>query len=298
MFSNEKGLFKEAKDAKVLPNIFTAILWAAFFLIVGQILGELLSIVTQKIIGSNPAIIMLNTLICSFLFVSLLTFARVKFREKRPISSIGFGRKGFIKKYLLGFLIGLLMFSSVVLLLTISGNIEINNNPESLSGISALAGVLIVLPGWMIQGGTEEVLTRGWLMPVLGARYNVAVGLITSSMIFGVLHLLNPNVGVLAIVNIVLVGLFLGLYVIKTKDLWGVCGLHAAWNWSQGNVFGFEVSGQKVASGSLMHLKSTGTEWFTGGAFGPEAGLAATLVLSIGIIAVLLIKEKENYLFS
>lgn len=97
MFSNEEGLFKEAKNAKVLPNIFTAILWTLFFLIGGQILGEIISIVTQNIIGSNPAVIMLNTLVCGFLFISLLTFARVKFREKRPIASIGFRKKGFLK---------------------------------------------------------------------------------------------------------------------------------------------------------------------------------------------------------
>ncbi|MCJ7691055.1 MAG: CPBP family intramembrane metalloprotease, partial [Clostridiaceae bacterium] len=123
-------------------------------------------------------------------------------------------------------------------------------------------------------------------MNVLGAKYNVAVGLIISSSFFGLIHSANPNVNILAIINIVLVGLFLGLYVIKTNDLWGVCGLHAAWNWTQGNVFGFEVSGQTVASGSLMHLKLTGAQWFTGGAFGPEAGMAAAIVLSIGIIVV------------
>jgi hypothetical protein len=186
------------------------------------------------------------------------------------------------------------MFSLVVLLLSISGHITIDRNPVSPTGILALSGVLIVLPGWMIQSATEEILSRGWFMNVLSARYNIAVGLIVSSSLFGLMHLGNPNVSFLAIINIVLVGLFLGLYVIKTNDLWGVCGLHAAWNWTQGNVFGFEVSGQKVASGSLMSLKLTGAEWFTGGAFGPEAGLAAAIVLTLGIIIVYFIPLHKN----
>jgi membrane protease YdiL (CAAX protease family) len=294
VFSNENGLFREAKKAKVLPNIILCLLWVILFLIGGQIIGSILAYFTGKLIGNNPAVLLLNNLIFGFIFISLLVFARVKFREKRSISSIGLEKEGFIKKYFIGFGIGFLMFSTVTLLLSISGHTVINSNPASASGILALSGVLIVLPGWMIQSATEEILSRGWFMNVLGARYNVAVGLTVSSTFFGLMHFANPNVSILAIINIVLVGLFLGLYVIKTNDLWGVCGLHAAWNWTQGNVFGFEVSGQKVTAGSLMHLKLTGAEWFTGGAFGPEAGLAAAIVLSIGIIVVYFIPLRKN----
>ena len=294
MFSNDNGLFREAKKAKVLPNIILCLLWVLLFLIGGQIIGSILAYFTSKIIGDNPAVLLLNDLIFGFVFILLLVFARVKFREKRSISSIGLKKEGFIKKYFIGFGIGILMFSIVVLLLSISGHIVVNRNPVSPSGILALSGVLIVIPGWMIQSATEEILSRGWFMNVLGARYNVAVGLIVSSAFFGLMHFANPNVSILAIINIVLVGLFLGLYVIKTNDLWGVCGLHAAWNWTQGNVFGFEVSGQKVTSGSLMHLKLTGAEWFTGGAFGPEAGMAAAIILSIGIIIVYFIPMHKS----
>ncbi len=286
MFLNENDLFREAKKAKVLPNIILCILWVILFLIGGQVIGSILGYFTRKIISNNPAVLLLNDLVFGFIFISLLVFARVKFREKRNISSMGLRREGFIKKYFIGFGIGVLMFSIVTLMLSISGHIAVNQSPASASGILALSGILIVLPGWMIQSATEEILSRGWFMNVLGARYNVAVGLIVSSAFFGLMHFANPNVSILAIINIVLVGLFLGLYVIKTNDLWGVCGLHAAWNWTQGNVFGFEVSGQKVTAGSLMHLELTGAEWFTGGAFGPEAGIVATIVLSLGIIMV------------
>lgn len=294
MFSNENGLFGEAKKAKVLPNIIICLLWIILFLIGGQTIGLILAHFTKKIIGNNPAVLLLNDLIFRFLFITLIVFARVKFREKRSISSIGLKKEGFFKKYFIGFGIGILMFSIVVLLLSISGHTVVNNSSVSPSGILALGGVLIVIPGWMIQSATEEILSRGWFMNVLGARYNVAVGLIVSSAFFGIMHFANSNLSILAIINIVLVGLFLGLYVIKTNDLWGVCGLHAAWNWTQGNVFGFEVSGQKVTAGSLIHLKLTGAEWFTGGSFGPEAGVATSIILSIGIIIVYFIPFHKN----
>jgi membrane protease YdiL (CAAX protease family) len=294
MFSNETGLFGKAKEAKVLPNMIRCLLLVMLFLFGGQIIGGIFAHFTRKIIGDNPAVLLLNDLVFGFIFITLLVFARVKFGEKRRISSIGLEKEGFIKKYLIGFGIGVLMFSLVTLLLSISGHIIVNRNPVSPSGILALSGVLIVIPGWMIQSATEEILSRGWFMNVLGARYNVAVGLIVSSAFFGLMHFANANASILAILNIVLVGLFLGLYVIKTNDLWGVCGLHAAWNWTQGNIFGFEVSGQTVTAGSLMHLKLTGAEWFTGGAFGPEAGMAATIVLSIGIIIVYVMPLHKN----
>lgn len=297
MFSNKNGLVKEAKKAKVVPNIIVCLLWVMIFLIGGQGIGIAFSGFTRKIIGNNPAVLLLNDLIFGFVFTALLVFARVKYREKRRISGIGLEKDGFVKKYLIGFGIGILMFTLVVLLLSISGHITVDRNPVGPTGILALSGVLIVLPGWMIQSATEEILSRGWFMNVLGARYNIAVGLIVSSAFFGLMHLGNPNVNILAIFNIFLVGAFLGLYVIKTNDLWGVCGLHAAWNWTQGNIFGFEVSGQKVASGSLMSLKLTGAQWVTGGGFGPEAGMVAAIVLSIGIIVVYFIplhKSIEN----
>ena len=294
MFSNANVLVKEAKKAKVLPNIIVSLLWVMLFLIGGQGIGMVISGFTRKIIGDNPAVLLLNDLIFGFVFTALLVFVRVKYREKRRISGIGLKKEGLVKKYLIGFGIGVFMFSLVVLLLIISGHITVDRNPVGPTGILALSGVLIVLPGWMIQSATEEILSRGWFMNVLGARYNIAVGLIVSSSFFGLMHLGNPNVSLLAILNIFLVGVFLGLYVIKTNDLWGVCGLHAAWNWTQGNIFGFEVSGQKVASGSLMSLKLTGAEWVTGGDFGPEAGMVAALVLSIGIIIVYFIPLHKS----
>lgn len=271
MFSNENGLIKEAKKSKVLPNIIVCLLWVMLFLGGGEVIGLVFAGFTRKIIGNNPAVLLLNDLVFGFVFITLLVFARVKFREKREISSMGLKKEGFIKKYLIGFGIGILMFSIVVLLLSISGHIIVDRNPVSPTGILALSGVLIVLPGWMIQSATEEILSRGWFMNILSARYNVAVGLIVSSAFFGIIHLGNPNVSILAIFNIL--------------------------NWTQGNIFGFEVSGQKVASGSLMSLKLTGAEWVTGGGFGPEAGMVAALVLSIGIIIVYFIplhKSIEN----
>ncbi len=108
------------------------------------------------------------------------------------------------------------------------------------------------------------------------------------------LHFLNPNVSIVAVVNLFITGILFGLYVIKTQNLWGACGLHAAWNFFQGNIFGFEVSGMNIDIGSLMKLELVGSDLFTGGSFGPEAGIACTIVLSVAIV-ILSYKIKNSY---
>lgn len=229
-------------------------------------------------------------LITGFLFSTLIVFFWVKKREKRNISGLGFCREGFIKKYISGFIVGIILFSLVVIVLTVTGHI----NLVSGLNIKSLLPLMIVLPGWIIQSATEEILVRGWLMNVLGAKYNVTIGLIFSSLLFALLHFFNPNVSLVAIFNLFITGIVFGLYVIKTKNLWGACGLHAAWNFFQGNIFGFEVSGMETGVGSLIKLKLVGSELFTGGSFGPEAGIACTIVLSVTII-ILLYKIINSY---
>lgn len=292
---NKSRLFEEAKTAKKLPGIIGAIFLLLVFLIGGQTIGTVVLPFINNIVGDNIVLRTLFDHICNFIFISLLVFATVKFIEKRKVSTLGFHKENFITKYLIGFIIGFIMFSAVVLVLKLTGNVEVELNPGVPSGMAALSSILIVIPGWIIQSGTEEILTRGWFMNVLGAKYNATVALIASASIFGVLHLMNTGVTAIAVLNIVLVGFFFGLYAIKTNHLWGACGMHAAWNWAQGNVYGFEVSGHaKSAIGSLIHLKSTGANWITGGSFGPEAGVTASIIIAIATIILLIVWSKKS----
>ncbi|MDK2584493.1 CPBP family intramembrane metalloprotease [Romboutsia sedimentorum] len=302
MFVQKTDLVSQARTSKKLPNFIWAIILALIFMFCGQFLGGL---VTYPLIKSlektnffveNKEIIVLLITLLSFMFTSLVVFFRVSKIEKRKISTIGFYKDKWLKKYAIGFLIGLAMMSVVVLILFILGYIELEKKPIQPVGISAIVSVLIVLIGWIVQGGTEEVLTRGWLMNMLGARYNITFGLILSSVFFGLLHLGNPNISYIAILNIILVGIFFGICVTKTNNLWIACGMHSAWNFAQGNLFGFEVSGINVQVGSLVDLNLVGNDLITGGIFGPEAGLASTFVLACGILIVFILDKKGYFL--
>ncbi len=300
MHSKKIPIINSSKNKKKLPNFIWAIILSLIFMYGGSLMGSLatvplfLALRNIPLFFNNKDLLSLLITLFSFAFISLLVFFRVKVIEKRSFSSIGFNKNNWLKKYSLGFLIGLAMMSIIVLILFPFGYITVEKNPIQPVGISAISSVLVILFGWIIQGATEEIVTRGWLLNVLSTKYNIGVGLLISSTLFGLMHLTNPNVNYIAVINIILVGLFYGLYVIKTNDLWAVCGMHSAWNFAQGNIFGFKVSGLDVSVGSLIDLNLVGSDFVTGGIFGPEAGITATFIL-LASIGILLFIDKKRY---
>ena len=219
--------------------------------------------------------------------VVLLVWLWVRLYEKRGLATLGLERGGVLRRYGRGLLIGLLTFAGAVGLMALFGFVAPEASDPSRVGLAALGGVLLVIPGWLVQGAGEEVLTRGWIMPTMAARYRPWLGILVSSLFFTLAHGLNPNLTALALVNLFLYGLFAAVYALREGSLWGVCAFHSAWNWAQGNLFGLAVSGNQAAGGTLLDLMETGPDRFTGGAFGPEGGLAVTLMLLAGIAIML-----------
>lgn len=301
MLSRKNSIINSYKNEKKSPNFIWAIILSLIFMYGGSLIGSLatvplyLALLNVPLFFNNQNLLSLLITLFSFAFISLLIFFRVKVIEKRSLSSIGFNKNNWLKKYSLGFLIGLVMMSIIVLILLLFGYITVEKNPIQPVGVSAISSVLVMLFGWIIQGATEEIVTRGWLLNVLSSKYNIGFGLLISSTLFGLMHLTNPNVNYIAVINIIFVGLFYGLYVIKTNDLWSVCGMHSAWNFAQGNIFGFEVSGLDVSVGSLIDLNLVGNNVITGGAFGPEAGIISTFILLVSI-GILLFINVMNYI--
>ena len=301
MLLKKNSIINSSKNEKKSPNFIWAIILSLIFMYGGSLIGSLatvplyLALSNVPLFFNNQDLLSLLITLFSFAFISLLVFFRVKVIEKRSLSSIGFNKNNWLKKYSLGFLIGLVMMSIIVLILLSFGYITVEKNPIQLVGISAISSILVILFGWIIQGATEEIVTRGWLLNVLSTKYNIGVGLLISSTLFGLMHLTNPNVNYIAVINIIFVGLFYGLYVIKTNDLWSVCGMHSAWNFAQGNIFGFEVSGLDVSVGTLIDLNLVENDFITGGVFGPEAGIISTFILLVSI-GILLFINVMNYI--
>ena len=187
----------------------------------------------------------------------------------------------------------MLIFSLALLLSYLFGGLELHSLDFSAGTILY---VLSTIPFWFIQGGTEELLTRGWLLPIINKRSNLAIAIAVSSSLFGLMHLANAHVTFLSILSIILSGVFMALYMLKTDNLWGVAGLHGAWNFTQGNIYGLAVSGSSTGlSFFRFGAKPDAADWISGGAFGTEGSLFASLVLLLGILflAWQLKKEKQ-----
>jgi membrane protease YdiL (CAAX protease family) len=140
-----------------------------------------------------------------------------------------------------------------------------------------LAGGLVV---FIAVGYQEELLSRGYQLQNLIEGTGLRRGLFLSSAAFSVLHLLNPHASLASLLGILAAGYFLAYPWLRTRQLWMSIGLHIGWNFFEGPIFGFPVSGLDIFR--LLRHTVTGPELITGGPFGPEAGLIILPGMALG----------------
>ena len=130
---------------------------------------------------------------------------------------------------------------------------------------------------------SEEVLFRGMALGrMLDKGLSPAVALLLSSALFALAHGANPGIGLLSLVNIALAGALMGAAYLRQRNLWEPIALHWAWNWLQGPVLGYGVSGITMGS-PMLELHLAGSPLLTGGAFGFEASLPCTVLLALAL---------------
>ena len=285
LFSPENEFFNLTKDSKRITHIWLSsfILPVVFLAIAGLLTRYLFA----PLFFGDPTLFSHSARRVFGLYVMFgtsiaLIFLWVRFYEGRPIYSLGFTKNNFLTKYISGFGTGILLSTIVVGTMALFGSIEISteNSPLDFRGFSF---VLIFLFGFMIQGASEEILTRGWMLQVIGSRYKPWIGVIISTLFFALVHMGNSGVNFFAIFNLLIVAILLVLYVMRDGSLWSACGWHSAWNWSLGNVYGLSVSGSSEMV-SIINLDTIGTGIISGDDFGPEGSIVTTFVLLIMII--------------
>jgi hypothetical protein len=158
-----------------------------------------------------------------------------------------------------------------------------------IEAIGGLAGWLLV---YIVVGLYEEVTFRGYYLQNLSTGIGPIWGILVSSAVFSLFHMWNPGAGLMSTAGIILAGLYLAVACVRTRRLWLPIGVHIGWNFFQGPVFGFPVSG--TSSFRLLRQTPTGPVPFTGGPFGPEAGLVVIPAMLLGILLVFLLTKGRQ----
>jgi len=214
--------------------------------------------------------------IIEFLSVILCVWLFVRFIDRKPLESIGLTLKGYEKDFRLGMALGAGLIAIGFLILFILGYL-------SVDGFSFPLGTIVLyFMLFVVVSLHEEIMMRGYVLNNLMQSMNRYVALSFSSVIFMSIHLLNPNISFLSVVNLFLAGIVLGIYYIHKPNLWLPIGMHLTWNFFQGPIFGFEVSG--IETKSIIDQSIRGNEIITGGAFGFEGSVLATISIIIMIV--------------
>lgn len=227
------------------------------------------------------------------LFMLAGTFAVVgifrRWIDKESFRSLGFDPKNLKRETLIGLLLGILMITTGFVLLMMLHEINwAGTNPDAASLFYSL--VLFIAVAF-----TEELIFRGYILNNLMLSMNRWIALLVSSLFFSSIHMGNANFTWMSFLSILLAGLLLGIPYIFTKSLWLPIALHFSWNFFQGTIFGFSVSGNSEYS--LITQSRTSDTLLNGGKFGFEGSILAVVFLSLAIAALGVYyarKEKLN----
>lgn len=250
-----------------------------------------LSVLSGFVAGTPARLFALQAV--SFVAVLVSVWLAGRFLDRRPFADFGLRlSRAWWLDFAFGLVLGAVLMTLVFGAELALGWVRVTGTFATAEGVrmGALAGVFTLLLTYLMVGFSEELMNRGylllntaeWLNGGLGPRAAIWISLALSSVFFGLLHATNPGATLVSTVSIMLAGvLLLGLGMALTGEIAIPIGVHITWNFFQGVVFGFPVSGNPPAA-SVIALAQVGPPSWTGGAFGPEAGLTGLLAMLLG----------------
>lgn len=227
-----------------------------------------------------PVLYNILSSLASLVSATLVAAIFLRFIHRLPVSTLGYSIKGRGMDILAGFGMAVELYVVALVILLPSGIVTVS---VSQPDIAVLAYQLLF---FFIAAAMEEVMMRGYILNRLMAVIPRYWALAFSSLLFAVMHTGNPGIGVLPMVNLFLAGLMLGASYIYTRNLWFPISLHLFWNWLQGPVLGFKVSGTDNLQ-SVLTLELHGHELITGGDFGFEGSLLCSAICLVATLCIL-----------
>lgn len=201
--------------------------------------------------------------------------------DRRPPGALGFAADpAAVRDSAVGTGVGIGMLGLAVLLLAVAGMARWV--ADTGSGWEYVAALAQSLAFFAVAAAAEEAAFRGYAFQALVQGIGAWPAAVATSALFALAHAGNPDVSAIALANIFLAGVMLAVAYLKTRSLWFATGVHVGWNWAMQSLLGFPVSGLNEWDTPLYDVRETGPDLLTGGPFGPEAGLAATLAVVAG----------------
>lgn len=255
--------------------MFNAVAKAASWLLVSTVAPSL------PLSGGVPDVYKLAAAIFGSIALLAAYWGAVRLGERRSVAELDVRRAAF--DLLLGLGAGTVLMTAIIAALWLSGWVSIER--------SVVDRVALALRDSIRSGVLEELVLRLVIFRLLWRAVGIWPALLAAALLFGVLHLANPDSGPFAAACLIAgEGVGIGLYLL-TERIWASIGMHAGWNFTQGWIFGAVVSGTTdIAGGPLVLKPIPGVpDVLSGGGFGPEASLAA-LVISVVASAAFLFR--------
>lgn len=235
----------------------------------------------------DPAISTLLSLYTT-VFTSLVIFYIALKKDGFTFESLGLTKKNVFKRYLFGLLIGFVTLSLSLLITYVLGGAKyigfVLDRPFLL---------LLFFIGFLFQGFEEELMCRGFMMRGLSRKRSLFFSIWFNSFYFALLHLGNPGITLLPVINLFLAGLAFSCMAVYFDDLWVASGAHSMWNFAQGNIYGILVSGMSMGP-TVFQFELSGNSIISGGFFGLEGGIGVFIVeLATVVLFYVLYKKKK-----
>lgn len=255
---------------------------------------QLLAVVAVWMIGGqcvaavdgNPWLTLVLGLLTAVLAVAAYRWV-VGRTEHRPVSELA--RDGARSATGRGVLIGVALFGAVIVNLAFAGYYEVD-------GIGSVTGAMGLIGFMAAAAVTEEVLFRGVLFRVIEERGGTWIALTSTAIVFGLMHLVNPNASLWGAIAIAVeAGGMLGAAYAATRSLWLPIGVHFGWNYAASGIFSTEVSGNNTPKG-ILDSATSGPHLLTGGDFGPEGSVYSVLFGVLLTATFMLLARRRGHL--
>jgi membrane protease YdiL (CAAX protease family) len=211
--------------------------------------------------------------------VLAVTWVMTRLANHKPLAAVGLWmHPRALRECAMGLLLGFLMMTGIFLLELGLGVLSLTWRGLTLPEIAGAAAISFLF--FAASALFEELLFRGYLLQTLMQWVSFLPALLMMSVFFGLAHYSNPHATPLSTANVVLAGVWLSFAYLKTRSLWLPFGLHLSWNFAQTTIYAFPTSGIAFAERRLFISETSGPLWLTGGEFGPEGGVLATVALT------------------